>query len=198
MISSTQFSLAKAVRLSAMMVGVLLLVKAVEILLRLPLGQWGILPRTVAGLPGIIFSPLLHASLSHLAANAVPLFVLLVLLLSHRAYHPWRTLALIWGLSGLGTWLIGRGHAVHLGASSIIFGLAAFLIVAGFQMKSWRSAATASAVTSPSADAGCVVASATDRATPSKVSLRAEAKASRRKSFVCDPHCTARFGSALN
>ena len=143
MISSTQFSLAKAVRLSAMMVGVLLLVKAVEILLRLPLGQWGILPRTVAGLPGIIFSPLLHASLSHLAANAVPLFVLLVLLLSHRAYHPWRTLALIWGLSGLGTWLIGRGHAVHLGASSIIFGLAAFLIVAGFQMKSWRSAATA-------------------------------------------------------
>ncbi|MCX6906062.1 MAG: rhomboid family intramembrane serine protease, partial [Verrucomicrobia bacterium] len=58
-------------------------------------------------------------------------------------YHPYRTLALIWGLSGLGTWLIGRGHAVHLGASSVIFGLAAFLIVAGFQMKGWRSAATA-------------------------------------------------------
>jgi membrane associated rhomboid family serine protease len=95
------------------------------------------------GLPGIIFSPLLHANLSHLVANAVPLFVLLVLLLSHRQYHPYRTLALIWGASGLGTWLIGRGHAVHIGASSIVFGLAAFLIVAGFQMKSWRSAGVA-------------------------------------------------------
>ena len=28
----------------------------------------------------------------------------------------------------MGTWLIGRGQAIHLGASSIVFGLAAFLI----------------------------------------------------------------------
>jgi hypothetical protein len=92
---------------------------------------------------GILFAPLLHANLQHLLANAAPLFVLLFLLLSNRAYHPYRTLAWIWGASGLGTWLIGRGNAVHIGASSIIFGLAAFLIVAGFLMKSWRSAVVA-------------------------------------------------------
>jgi len=107
------------------------------------LQRFGILPRTKAGLLGILFAPLLHANLQHLLANAVPLFVLLLLLLSNRAYHPYRTLAWIWGASGLGTWLIGRGNAVHIGASSIIFGLAAFLIVAGLLMKSWRSAVVA-------------------------------------------------------
>ncbi len=132
-----------AVKTSLMLVGVLFLVQAAERVFRLPLSQWGILPRTAAGLPGIVFGPLLHANLSHLLANALPLFVLLVLLLSNREYHPSRTLAIIWGASGLGTWLIGRGHAIHLGASSLVFGLAAFLIVAGFEMKSWRSAAVA-------------------------------------------------------
>jgi membrane associated rhomboid family serine protease len=79
----------------------------------------------------------------HLLANSVPLFVLLVLLLSNPKYHPYGTLAFIWLVSGVGTWLIGRGGAVHIGASSIVFGLAAFLIVAGLTMKSWRSAAIA-------------------------------------------------------
>jgi membrane associated rhomboid family serine protease len=132
-----------AVETSLTLLGFLFLVKAVEVVFRLPLQQFGILPRTEAGLPGILFSPLLHANLGHLVANAVPLFVLLVLLLSNREYHPYRTLALIWGASGVGTWLIGRGQSVHIGASSIVFGLAAFLIVAGFRVRSWRSAAVA-------------------------------------------------------
>jgi membrane associated rhomboid family serine protease len=132
-----------AVETSATVIGVLFLIRAAEVTFHLPLGQLGIVPRTIAGLPGIFFSPLLHASMTHLVANSLPLFVLLALLLGNRQYHPGRSLALIWGASGLGTWLIGRGHSVHLGASSIVFGLAAFLIVAGFRMKSWRSAAVA-------------------------------------------------------
>jgi membrane associated rhomboid family serine protease len=132
-----------AAETSLAMVGVLFLVKAVEVVFRLPLREFGIIPRTAPGLVGIAFSPLLHADFRHLVANAVPLFVLLLLLLSDRAYHPYRTLAAIWVVSGLGTWLIGRGGAVHIGASSIIFGLAAFLIVAGFRVHSWRSAAIA-------------------------------------------------------
>jgi len=128
---------------SFMVLAVLFAIKAAEILFRLPLAQFGIVTRTGAGLWGILFGPLLHANLPHLMANALPLFVLLVLLLSNPRYHPYQTLALIWGASGLGTWLIGRGRSIHLGASSIVFGLAAFLIVAGFMMKSWRSAAVA-------------------------------------------------------
>jgi membrane associated rhomboid family serine protease len=139
----SQTSFGHAVMTSAAMVASLFLVKGLEVLFRLPLEQFGIVPRTVRGLVGILFSPLLHGNMHHLLANSVPLFVLLILLLSNPKYHPYRALALIWIASGAGTWLIGRGGAVHIGASSIVFGLAAFLIVAGLTMKSWRSAAVA-------------------------------------------------------
>ena len=132
-----------AVSISAGFIALLFAIKAAEVWFGLPLEQFGIVPRTVRGLIGILFSPILHGNLHHLWANAVPLFVLLVLLLSNPQYHPGRTLALIWLASGIGTWLIGRGGAVHIGASSIVFGLAAFLIVAGFTVRSWRSAVIA-------------------------------------------------------
>lgn len=138
-----QSDFAGAVTTSVAIVAVLFSVVVVETVFRVPLVHLGIVPRTGSGLPGIVFSPLLHADFKHVATNAVPLFVLLLFLLSNPRYRPYRTLALIWGVSGLGTWLIGRGQAVHVGASSIVFGLAAFLIVAGFVMKSWRSAAVA-------------------------------------------------------
>lgn len=138
--------IADAVTTSVAVVAVLFLVVLADVLFHLSLARFGIVPRTGSGLLGIVISPLLHANLKHIMANAVPLFVLLLLLLSNPQYHPYRTLALIWAASGLGTWLIGRGHSVHIGASSIVFGLAAFLIVAGFVMKSWRSAIIAIAV----------------------------------------------------
>ena len=36
----------------------------------------GILPRTVSGLQGVLFSPFLHGSLNHIANNSIPLFIL--------------------------------------------------------------------------------------------------------------------------
>jgi membrane associated rhomboid family serine protease len=109
----------------------------------LTLDGFGIAPRTSHGLLGILFSPLLHANFAHLAANAIPLLILLTILFWDQHYHPWQTLGSIWLVSGIGTWLIGRAGAIHVGASSIIFGLVAYLIVAGLLMRSWRSALTA-------------------------------------------------------
>ena len=135
-----QSDFANAVVVSLLLVGALFLVEGVTLLFNIPLQRFGIVPRTEAGLVGVLFAPLLHASLRHVLSNAIPLFVLLVLLLSNRAYRPYATLAWVWFASGLGTWLIGRGSAIHIGASSVVFGLAAFLIFAGFLMQSWRSA----------------------------------------------------------
>jgi hypothetical protein len=109
-----QTSFASAIVTAASMVAVLFFVKGVETLFHLPLEQFGIIPRTVRGLLGIFFSPLLHGNMHHLLANSVPLFVLLVLLLSNPKYHPYIALSFIWIASGLGTWLIGRGDAVLL------------------------------------------------------------------------------------
>jgi membrane associated rhomboid family serine protease len=106
----------------------------------LTLDGLGISPRTIHGLLGILLSPLLHANFVHLAANAIPLFILLTILFWDRRYRPWPTLGAIWIVSGLGTWLIGRADAVHIGASSIVFGLVAYLVLSGVLMRSWRAA----------------------------------------------------------
>ena len=132
-------NLVTAVKVSLTVLAIMFVVTGAQMLFGPFLNRFGILPRTTIGLLGIMFSPLLHANLQHLLANALPLLVLLTLLWSNREYHPGRTLALIWVASGLGTWLIGRGQAIHLGASSLVFGLVAFLILAGFRAKSWSS-----------------------------------------------------------
>lgn len=131
-------SLKDAAETSGSLVGILLLVGIVVMVVP-QLQLLGITPRTVRGLIGILFSPLLHANLGHLVANALPLFVLLTLLFIDRHYKPAATLALIWLLSGFGTWLIGRGGAVHLGASSIIYGLVTYLISSGLLQRTWQS-----------------------------------------------------------
>lgn len=114
-----------------------------QVVLPAPWGLLGIQPRTEWGLLGILFSPLLHASLAHLVSNAAALFPLLLLLFSDDRYRPEPTLAAIWLASGLGTWLIGRGGSVHIGASGIVFGLISYLIASGLWMRSWRAALVA-------------------------------------------------------
>ena len=132
-----------AVESSSLVVGLMFLVAVVDHFLRLRLNALGIIPRTVPGLIGIVFSPMLHLNTAHLLANAFPLFVLLILLFWDRKYHPIETLGVIWLASGFGTWLIGRGHSIHIGASSIIYGLVVYLIAAAFWMKRWRPALVA-------------------------------------------------------
>lgn len=124
---------------SAKLVAVLFVIGLLT-LLAPGLRGFGIWPRTVPGLVGILLAPLLHANGTHLMANALPLLVLLTLLLGDRHYRPVRTLVMIWLLSGAGTWLIGRGDSVHIGASSIIYGLVTYLVAAAFWLKNWRAA----------------------------------------------------------
>lgn len=135
-------SLEKAFRSAAWLTGSVLFVAGLTVL-QPGLQNYGIHPRTVGGLIGVAFAPLLHANLAHLTANLVPLFVLSLVLFTNPRYRPVRTLAIIWVASGLGTWLIGRGDSVHLGASSVIYGLVTYLIVAGVRMRSWRAALVA-------------------------------------------------------
>jgi membrane associated rhomboid family serine protease len=137
---------ADALEISLLLVGLMALITVVDWMLPLDLRVFGILPRTSWGLMGIGFAPLLHASFPHLLANALPLLILLVLLFAQRPYRPERTLALLWLGSGVGTWLIGRGGAVHIGASSLIYGLAVYLVAAGWWMRSWRFVLIAVAV----------------------------------------------------
>jgi membrane associated rhomboid family serine protease len=102
------------------------------LLLGQSLNQHGIHPRTLSGLRGVAWAPLLHADLGHLAANTLPLVVLgwLVLLRGWRHFAVvslWTAIA-----SGLGVWLVGSRSTVHLGASGVIFGYLGYLILRGY------------------------------------------------------------------
>lgn len=134
-----------AVEAAAPLIAIMALIKVLEILTGRSLAGLGIQPRSVHGLIGILTAPLLHGSVAHLLANIGPLYILLVLLFWDKTYHPSRTLTTIWLASGLGTWAIGRSTGpegqptVHIGASSLIFGLVAYLLAAGILTAKWRT-----------------------------------------------------------
>ena len=97
------------------------------------LDSFGVTPRTLVGLIGIPALPFLHANLAHLLSNTIPLTVLLLLLAGSRA-KSWAIVIDIVLLGGVLLWLFGR-QATHVGASGLIYGLIAFLIVSGFLEK---------------------------------------------------------------
>jgi len=90
----------------------------------------GIYPLTWKGLPGIITTPFIHADFSHLMANTVPMLVLGTALFYFYRDIAFRILALIWIFTGIWVW-IGAREAWHIGASGIVYGLAAFILVSG-------------------------------------------------------------------
>lgn len=94
------------------------------------LDSFGVVPRTLGGLVGILAMPFLHANLQHILGNTVALFVLLALLAGSKA-RSWEIVVEVVLLGGLLLWIFGR-PAIHIGASGLVFGLVAFLIVAGF------------------------------------------------------------------
>src|SRR5208337_3772897 len=82
--------------------------------------QYGIIPRHVQSLPGIIWAPLLHGSFRHLAANTLPLLILggIICARSKSEFAIIAVAGIV--LSGGLTWLFAR-NACHIGASALIF-----------------------------------------------------------------------------
>lgn len=105
-------------------------VKFFETGMEISLVQGGVYPRKLSGLQGILFSPLIHSDWKHLVNNSMP-----VLLLSLALFYFYRDIAykiwfLIYFIGGFLLWCLGR-PAYHIGASGLIYGLAAFLFLSG-------------------------------------------------------------------
>lgn len=95
----------------------------------------GIQPRTLDGLDGILWAPLLHFGWPHLISNSLPLFVLGWLLLAGGIRQFIGVTAVVWIVAGAGTWLVGA-PGFHVGASGVIFGWMVFLLLRGFAQRS--------------------------------------------------------------
>lgn len=108
---------------------------------------YGIRPRTVDGLWGILFAPFLHGSPEHLLANTVPLLLLgwLVMLRDARHFVPVTLLSMLG--AGLCAWTLGAPGSVHIGASGVVFGFLGFLILAGWFARSLGAIALSVLVT---------------------------------------------------
>ncbi|MEL6975275.1 MAG: rhomboid family intramembrane serine protease [Bacteroidota bacterium] len=109
----------------------------VEVRFGLNLNTFGIYPRDLEGLRGILLSPFIHGSVEHLFNNSIPIVVLTAFL-----FHFYRNVAfkvLFFGmlLSGLITWGIGRS-SYHIGASGIIYVLASFIFFKGIFSRYYR------------------------------------------------------------
>jgi membrane associated rhomboid family serine protease len=101
------------------------------------LNDFGLYPRRISGLQGILFSPFIHGSLEHLYNNTIPLALLLASLFFF--YRDVAIKVLLYGVlfSGLITWGIGR-PSYHIGASGIIYLLASFVFFKGIFTKHYR------------------------------------------------------------
>ena len=97
-------------------------------------------PRQWAGLPGIVFAPLVHSGFDHLIANSPPLLVLISAMVFLYPNSMLRTLPAVWLGSGLLVWLFAR-ESVHFGASGLVYGLASYVFVAGLLRRDRRAIA---------------------------------------------------------
>ena len=98
--------------------------------------QYGVIPRTLTGLRGILFAPFLHANMQHLIANTIPFLAMgwLVMLRDARHFLPVTLFAMLG--SGLMAWLLGAPGSVHIGASGVVFGYFGFLLLGGWYARS--------------------------------------------------------------
>lgn len=110
------------------------------------LDGFGVSPRDIAELPQVLTAPFLHFGFEHLMANSVPFLVLGVL--AHMAGRRpfWvATLASIL-VSGLFAWLFSAPNTVTAGASGLVFGWLAFLLVRGLFNRNWKQILISAAV----------------------------------------------------
>ena len=100
---------------------------------------YGLRPRHLNGLWGIILSPFLHVDINHLIANTGALFVLLIVSLSFSRRLTFISILIISIVGGGLVWVFGRGNTVHIGSSGIIFGLIGFLMFIGIFRREWMA-----------------------------------------------------------
>lgn len=131
-----------AVRCSALLTALPWVVRLAEAVFSLRLKQYGLQPLEPAGLAGIFTMPLLHADWGHLISNTPAMLLLIFGLFLFYKRGAWRILLYLYMLSGLLTWLMGRS-AMHIGASGLVYALAAFHFVSGVMKKSYRQRAFA-------------------------------------------------------
>jgi len=138
--ADAQANFRAALFVAAAFVVVIALIHAAAAWLGLPLQRYGVIPRTWAGLPGILSAPLLHGDFNHLLSNALPLLVVGTAMLHLYPDASRIVLPAVYFGPGVAVWLFGR-DSVHLGASGLVYGLVSYVFAAGLLRRDRRAIA---------------------------------------------------------
>ena len=106
------------------------LVKSFELKTGSNWSYFGVYPKSIEGLKGIILSPFIHGSIKHLFNNIVPLFFLLSAMIHFYDKLAYIIYIVIHIGCGVILWFIGR-EVFHIGASGVVYGLASFMFFSG-------------------------------------------------------------------
>lgn len=102
-----------------------------EKLFNLNFYYYGLKPKSLEYMKGIITYPFLHGSFEHLSNNSLSGFIIFSTLFLVYEKISLKVLLLIYLFSGILLWLIGESGSTHIGASSVIYGVAFFLFLSG-------------------------------------------------------------------
>lgn len=101
--------------------------------------SYGVLPRDSKGILGIFTSVFIHSGFDHIISNSWPIMVLGMLLFFFYKKIAKQAFIWIWLISGIWLWIGGRNNenypVYHIGASTLIYGLATFLFFSGIFRK---------------------------------------------------------------
>lgn len=107
----------------------------------------GVKARSLTGLIGIITGPLIHSNIIHIFSNTFPLLFLGTVLffffegIGRPVFFQCYFLPNVW------VWLISARDTYHIGASGMVYALAAFIIVFGILKREFWSVLVAVAIT---------------------------------------------------
>lgn len=124
----------RALYFPVLLLALIWIVKALELFAGTSFYKFGIYPRDIHGLIGIFFAPLIHGDFNHLVNNSMPFFLLNLAIFYFYKPVAFRVVVFIWVITGILVWIAGRG-SYHIGASSLIYGNAAFLFFSGILRK---------------------------------------------------------------
>ena len=130
-----------AVRIALGFVALIGLIEFLNGALGLGLERFGVRPRELAGLPGIVLAPLLHGGFGHLVANSLPLLVLATGMLYLYPSSALKVFPAVYLGPGIAVWLFAKASSIHVGASGLVYGLVIYIFVAGLIRRDRRAIA---------------------------------------------------------
>lgn len=114
-----------------LLVAVMWVVEIIDTIPGTNFDRWGVRPRQLGGLVGIVTAPFLHSGFPHLISNTLPFLILGGLIATGGIAQYFKVTGIVALTAGLGTWLIGPARTDHIGASGIVFGYLTYLISRG-------------------------------------------------------------------